>query len=43
MPPGLAPFHTDASKLRQVLLNLVGNALNSHSGAGSLYGSRAIL
>jgi two-component system cell cycle sensor histidine kinase PleC len=27
MPPRLAPFYTDASKLRQVLLNLVSNAL----------------
>jgi two-component system, cell cycle sensor histidine kinase PleC len=27
MPPRLAPFDTDASKLRQVLLNLVDNAL----------------
>jgi two-component system cell cycle sensor histidine kinase PleC len=27
MPPCLAPLYTDVSKLRQVLLNLVGNAL----------------
>jgi signal transduction histidine kinase len=27
IPPRLAPFYTDANKLRQVLLNLVGNAL----------------
>jgi two-component system cell cycle sensor histidine kinase PleC len=27
MPPRLAPFHTDACKLRQILLNLVDNAL----------------
>lgn len=27
MPPQLAPFYTDASKLKQILLNLVGNAL----------------
>ena len=27
LPPRLAPLYTDASKLRQVLLNLVGNAL----------------
>jgi two-component system, cell cycle sensor histidine kinase PleC len=27
MPPLLAPFYTDASKLKQVLLNLVDNAL----------------
>jgi two-component system cell cycle sensor histidine kinase PleC len=27
MPPRLAPFYTDASKLKQILLNLVGNAL----------------
>ena len=27
MPPLLAPFHTDASKLKQILLSLVDNAL----------------
>src|SRR5215510_5177165 len=27
MPSRLAPFYTDASKLKQILLNLVGNAL----------------
>jgi signal transduction histidine kinase len=27
MPPRLAPFYTDATKLRQILLNLIGNAL----------------
>ena len=27
MPPRFAPFYSDATKLRQVLLNLIGNTL----------------
>ncbi len=27
IPPGIAPIHADAEKLRQVIINLIGNAL----------------